>query len=30
MRLECPIHGIVPREQTVKRYEIAKEADPGS
>ena len=24
MRLECPIHGIVPREETVKGYEIAK------
>ena len=25
MRLECPIHGIVPREETVKGYEIAKD-----
>jgi DNA end-binding protein Ku len=24
MRLECPIHGIVPREETVRGYEIAK------
>jgi DNA end-binding protein Ku len=24
MRLECPVHGIVPREETVKGYEIAK------
>ncbi len=24
MRLECPIHGIVPREETVKGYETAK------
>ena len=22
MRLECPVHGIVPREETVKGYEI--------
>src|SRR5215813_14285425 len=22
MRLECPIHGIVPREETVRGYEI--------
>jgi Ku70/Ku80 beta-barrel domain len=25
MRLECPIHGIVPRDETVKGYEIAKD-----
>ena len=25
MRLECPLHGIVPREETVKGYEIAKD-----
>ena len=25
MRLECPIHGIVPREETVKGYEIQKD-----
>jgi DNA end-binding protein Ku len=25
MRLECPIHGIVPREETVKGYETAKD-----
>src|SRR4029453_12937281 len=25
MRLECPIHGIVPREETVKGYEIAND-----
>src|SRR5262245_37575837 len=25
MRLECPIHGIVPREETVRGYEISKE-----
>jgi DNA end-binding protein Ku len=25
MRLECPIHGIVPREETVKDYETAKD-----
>jgi DNA end-binding protein Ku len=25
MRLECPIHGIVPREETVKGYEISKD-----
>jgi DNA end-binding protein Ku len=25
MRLECHIHGIVPREETVKGYEIAKD-----
>jgi DNA end-binding protein Ku len=25
MRLECPIHGVVPREETVKGYEIAKD-----
>jgi Ku70/Ku80 beta-barrel domain len=25
MRLECPIHGIVPREETVKGYEIARD-----
>jgi DNA end-binding protein Ku len=25
MRLECPIHGIVPREETVRGYEIAKD-----
>lgn len=25
MRLECPIHGPVPREETVKGYEIAKD-----
>jgi non-homologous end joining protein Ku len=25
MRLECPIHGIVPREETVKGYEINKD-----
>jgi DNA end-binding protein Ku len=25
MRLECPIHGIVPREETVRAYEIAKD-----
>jgi DNA end-binding protein Ku len=25
MRLECPVHGIVPREETVKGYEIAKD-----
>ena len=25
MRLECPIHGIVPREETVKGYEITKD-----
>ena len=25
MRLECPIHGIVPREETVKEYETAKD-----
>jgi hypothetical protein len=25
MRLECPIHGIVPREETVKGYEIVKD-----
>jgi non-homologous end joining protein Ku len=25
MRLECPIHGIVPREETAKGYEIAKD-----
>jgi DNA end-binding protein Ku len=25
MRLECPIHGIVPREETVKGFEIAKD-----
>ena len=24
MRLECPVHGIVPREETVKGYETAK------
>ena len=24
MRLECPIHGIVPREETVRGYEINK------
>ena len=24
-RLECPIHGIVPREETVRGYEIAKD-----
>ena len=24
MRLECPIHGIIPREETVRGYEIAK------
>ena len=24
MRLECPIHGIVPREETVRGYEIAR------
>jgi DNA end-binding protein Ku len=25
MRLECPIHGIVPREETVRGYEVAKD-----
>src|SRR5262245_6164561 len=25
MRLECPIHGLVPREETVRGYEIAKD-----
>jgi DNA end-binding protein Ku len=25
MRLECPIHGIIPREETVRGYEIAKD-----
>jgi DNA end-binding protein Ku len=25
MRLECPIHGIVPREETVRGFEIAKD-----
>ena len=25
MRLECPVHGIVPREETVRGYEIAKD-----
>jgi DNA end-binding protein Ku len=25
MRLECPIHGIVPREETVRGYEITKD-----
>jgi DNA end-binding protein Ku len=25
MRLECPIHGVVPREETVKGYEITKD-----
>jgi DNA end-binding protein Ku len=25
MRLECPIHGIVPREETAKGYEVAKD-----
>jgi DNA end-binding protein Ku len=25
MRLECPIHDIVPREETVKGYETAKD-----
>jgi len=25
MRLECPVHGIVPREETVKGYETAKD-----
>ena len=25
MRLECPIHGIVPREETVRGYEINKD-----
>jgi DNA end-binding protein Ku len=25
MRLECPIHGIVPRKETVRGYEIAKD-----
>jgi non-homologous end joining protein Ku len=25
MRLECPIHGVVLREETVKGYEIAKD-----
>jgi DNA end-binding protein Ku len=25
MRLECPIHGILPREETVKGYEITKD-----
>jgi DNA end-binding protein Ku len=25
MRLECPIHGIVPREETARGYEIAKD-----
>ena len=25
MRLECPVHGIVPREETVKGYEINKD-----
>jgi hypothetical protein len=25
MRIECPIHGIVPREETVKGYEITKD-----
>src|SRR5881296_1207932 len=25
MRLECPEHGIVPREETVKGYEFAKD-----
>jgi DNA end-binding protein Ku len=25
MRLECPLHGIVPREETVRGYEIAKD-----
>ena len=25
MRLECPIHGIIPREETVKGYEIRKD-----
>jgi DNA end-binding protein Ku len=25
MRLECPIHGTVPREETVRGYEIAKD-----
>jgi DNA end-binding protein Ku len=24
-RLECPIHGIVPREETVRVYEISKD-----
>src|SRR5262249_61291371 len=26
MRLECPIHGPVPREETVRGYEISKDA----
>src|SRR5262249_23623148 len=25
MRLECPIHGLVPREETVRGYEISKD-----
>src|SRR5262245_2961742 len=25
MRLECPVHGIVPREETVRGFEIAKD-----
>jgi DNA end-binding protein Ku len=25
MRLECPVHGIVPREETVRGYEISKD-----
>ena len=25
MRIECPIHGIVPREETVRGYEISKD-----
>jgi DNA end-binding protein Ku len=25
MRLECPIHGIAPREERVKGYEVAKD-----
>jgi DNA end-binding protein Ku len=25
MQLECPLHGVVPREETVKGYEIAKD-----
>src|SRR5215475_4524854 len=25
MRLECPIHGTVPREETVRGYEISKD-----
>src|SRR5215831_17047262 len=25
MRLECPVHGIVPREETVRGYEINKD-----